>query len=88
MKLIVAGQEAATPEEFAELAFGTGADFGFGVDTELFDGSADTTDEDRIVRLDVARAVLRDLDGPAARFASALMRTAERRRVLTWKAAA
>ncbi|MGW7443312.1 hypothetical protein [Kitasatospora sp. NPDC054795] len=88
MKLIVAGQEAATPEEFAELAFGTGADFGFGVDTELFDGSADSSDEDRVVRLDVARAVLRDLDGPAASFASALMRTAERRRVLTWKAAA
>ncbi|MFF4380310.1 hypothetical protein [Kitasatospora sp. NPDC001547] len=88
MKLIVAGQEAATPEEFAELAFGTGADFGFGVDTELFDGSTDATDEDRVVRLDVAREILRDLDGPAARFASALMHTAERRRALTWKAAA
>ncbi|MFB7663965.1 hypothetical protein ACFC1R_08455 [Kitasatospora sp. NPDC056138] len=88
MKLIVAGQVAATPEEFAELAFGTGADFGFGVDTELFDGTTDSSDEDRLIRLDVARAVLRDLDGPAARFASALMRTAERRRVLNWKAAA
>ncbi|MER7847306.1 hypothetical protein ABTZ03_25545 [Kitasatospora sp. NPDC096077] len=88
MKLIVAGQDAATPEEFAELAFGTGVDFGFGVDTELFDGSSDRSDQDRIVRLDVARAVLRDLDGPAARFAGALMYTAERRRVLTWKAAA
>ncbi|MEV0191872.1 hypothetical protein AB0I39_25470 [Kitasatospora purpeofusca] len=88
MKLIVAGQEAATPEEFAELAFGTGADYGFGVDTELFDGTADSTAEDRVIRLDVARAVLRDLDPLAARFASALMRTAERRRVLTWRAAA
>ncbi|MFF2951786.1 hypothetical protein ACFVVU_10665 [Kitasatospora sp. NPDC057965] len=88
MRLIVAGQEAATPEEFAELAFGTGADYGFGVDTELFDGSADCSAEDRLIRLDVARAVLRDLDPPAARFASALMRTAERRRALTWRAAA
>ncbi|MFJ8624261.1 hypothetical protein ACIRD3_15630 [Kitasatospora sp. NPDC093550] len=88
MKLIVAGQQAATPEEFAELAFGTGADFGFGVDTELFDGTTDSSDEDRLIRLDVARAALRDLPAPAARFASALMRTAERRRVLTWKAAA
>ncbi|MFJ9772720.1 hypothetical protein ACIRVF_16005 [Kitasatospora sp. NPDC101157] len=82
MKLIVAGQEAATPDEFAELAFG------YGIDAELFTGTEDETAEDRRVRLDVAREILRDLDGPAARFASALMRTAERRRVLTWKAAA
>ncbi|WP_051836570.1 hypothetical protein [Streptomyces sp. NRRL WC-3742] len=88
MRLIVAGQEAATPEEFAELAFGTGADYGFGVDTELFAGGADESDEDRLARLDAAREILRDLDGPEARFASALMRTAERCRVLTWKAAA
>ncbi|MEU6967358.1 hypothetical protein AB0A71_06385 [Kitasatospora aureofaciens] len=82
MKLIVAGQEAATPDEFAELAFG------YGIDAELFTGTEDETAEDRRARLDVAREILRDLDGPAARFASALMRTAERRRVLTWKAAA
>ncbi|MFF2075386.1 hypothetical protein ACFVXG_11625 [Kitasatospora sp. NPDC058162] len=88
MKLIVAGHKAATPEEFAELAFGTGADFGFGVDTELFDGTTDTSAEDRRARLDAAREILRDLPAPAARFASALMRTAERRWVLTWKAAA
>ncbi|MFF2076356.1 hypothetical protein ACFVXG_16545 [Kitasatospora sp. NPDC058162] len=82
MKLIVAGQDAATPDEFAELALGVG------VDAELFTGSEDETAEDRRARLDAAREILRDLDGPAARFASALMRKAERRRVLTWKAAA
>ncbi|MET9397787.1 hypothetical protein [Kitasatospora sp. NPDC002965] len=82
MKLIVAGQDAATPAEFAELAFG------FGLDAELFTGIEGESPIDRIARLDVAREVLRDLDPPAARFASALMRTAERRRVQTWKAAA
>ncbi|MFF4378771.1 hypothetical protein [Kitasatospora sp. NPDC001547] len=82
MKLIVAGQDAATPDEFAELALGVG------VDAELFTGSEDETADDRRARLDAAREILRDLDGPTARFASALMRTAERRRVLTWKAAA
>ncbi|MFE7526163.1 hypothetical protein ACFU7Y_10615 [Kitasatospora sp. NPDC057542] len=82
MKLIVAGQDAVTPDEFAELALGVG------IDAELFTGSEDETAEDRRVRLDAARDILRDLDGPTARFASALMRTAERRRVLTWKAAA
>ncbi|MEV6464696.1 hypothetical protein [Kitasatospora sp. NPDC051702] len=82
MKLIVAGQEAMTPAEFAELAFG------YGIDAELFTGTEDESAEDRQARLDVAREILRDLDGPAARFASSLMRTAERRRVLTWKVAA
>ncbi|MGW3042468.1 hypothetical protein ACWC9T_21075 [Kitasatospora sp. NPDC001159] len=82
MKLIVAGQDAATPTEFVELALG------LGVNAELFAGTEDETPEDRRARLDAAREILRDLDGPAARFASSLMRTAERRRVLTWKAAA
>ncbi|MEV7023234.1 hypothetical protein [Kitasatospora sp. NPDC093558] len=82
MKLIVAGQDAVTPDEFAELAFG------FGIDAELFTGTENETPEDRLARLDVAREILRDLDGPAARFASGLMRTAERRRVLAWRAAA
>ncbi|MFJ9605457.1 hypothetical protein ACIRS1_03775 [Kitasatospora sp. NPDC101176] len=82
MKLIVAGQDAATPDEFAELAFG------FGVDADLFAGVEGESADERRARLDVAQEVLRDLDGPAARFASGLMRTAERRRVLTWRAAA
>lgn len=82
MRLIVAGQEAMTPREFAELAFG------FGIDAELFAGTEDESADERRARLDVAQEVLRDLDGPAARFAGALMRTAERRRVLAWRAAA
>ncbi|MFJ1932689.1 hypothetical protein ACIOGZ_08450 [Kitasatospora sp. NPDC088160] len=82
MKLIVAGQDAMTPAEFAELALG------FGVDAELFTGSGTESAEERLARLDAARDILRDLPAPAARFASALMRTAERSRVLTWKAAA
>ncbi|MFJ7278151.1 hypothetical protein [Kitasatospora sp. NPDC098663] len=82
MKLIVAGQDATTAAEFAELALG------FGVDAELFTGSVDESAEERLARLDAARDILRDLPAPAASFASALMRTAERRRVLTWKAAA
>ncbi|MEU9076648.1 hypothetical protein [Kitasatospora sp. NPDC048538] len=82
MKLYVAGREAWTPREFAELALGVG------VDVELFVGSEDESDADRLVRLDAARDILRDLDGPAAAFGSALLHTAARRRVLTWKAAA
>ncbi|MFI9327804.1 hypothetical protein ACIGZJ_09690 [Kitasatospora sp. NPDC052868] len=82
MKLIVAGQDAVTQDEFAELAFG------FGVDAELFTGTEDESPIERLARLDAARDILRDLDPPAARFASGLMRTAERRRVQTWKAAA
>ncbi|MEU3492190.1 hypothetical protein ABZ747_01685 [Kitasatospora cineracea] len=80
MRLIVAGQEAATASEFAELAFG--------IDVELFTGADDETATDTVVRLDVARDVLRDLAPEPARYAKALMRTAERNRVHAWKAAA
>ncbi|MCU7823867.1 hypothetical protein [Kitasatospora sp. DSM 101779] len=80
MRLIVAGQEAVTASEFAELAFG--------IDVELFTGATDETPADSAVRLDVARDVLRDLAPEPARYAKALMRTAERRRALAWKAAA
>ena len=80
MKLIVAGQEAATASEFAELALG--------IDVELFAGTAGEDDLDRRTRLAVATEVLRDLAPEAARYAKALMRNAaERRRVLTWRAA-
>ncbi|MGW3179677.1 hypothetical protein ACWDD9_10470 [Kitasatospora sp. NPDC001119] len=82
MKLYVGDQEALTPLEFAELALGVG------IDVELFIGTEDETAEDRLVRLDAARDILRDLDGPAAGFGSALMYTAERYRARTWKAAA
>ncbi|MFE1976629.1 hypothetical protein [Streptomyces hygroscopicus] len=70
MKCIVAGHEAVTAKDFAELAFG--------IDLELFTGSAAETDDDRKARLDVARAVLAELrqsDPEAAAFAAALMRT-------------
>ncbi|MFE2721333.1 hypothetical protein [Kitasatospora sp. NPDC059327] len=80
MKLIVAGQDALSLTEFAELAFG--------IDAELFTGTDDESPIDRLARLDAARDILRDLDPQAARFASALMRTAERRRAQAWKAAA
>ncbi|MFC8450605.1 hypothetical protein [Kitasatospora sp. NPDC057223] len=80
MKLIVAGQEAATASEFAELALG--------IDVELFAGIVGEDDLDRRTRLAVATEVLRDLAPEAARYARALMRNAaERRRVLTWRAA-
>ena len=80
MKLIVAGQEAATASEFAELALG--------IDVELFAGIVGEDDLDRRTRLAVATEVLRDLAPEAARYAKALMRNAaERRRVLTWRAA-
>ena len=80
MKLIVAGQEAATASEFAELALG--------IDVELFAGTVGEDDLDRRTRLAVAGEVLRDLAPEAARYAKALMRNAaERRRVLTWRAA-
>ncbi|MFJ2868810.1 hypothetical protein [Kitasatospora sp. NPDC087314] len=82
MKLYVGGQEALSPLEFAELAFGVG------IDIELFVGSEDESAEDRAVRLDAARDILRDLDGPAAGFGTALMHTAERCRMRPWKAAA
>lgn len=70
MKYIVAGQEVITVKDFAELAFG--------IDLELFTGSAAETDDDRRVRLDVARAVLAELrqsDPEAAAYATALLRT-------------
>ncbi|MFF7994192.1 hypothetical protein ACFZDG_30980 [Kitasatospora xanthocidica] len=82
MKLYVGGQEALTPREFAELALG------IGIDVELFAGGEDETAEEQAARLDAARDILRDLDGPAAAFGSALMHTAERSRARTWKAAA
>lgn len=70
MKCIVAGHEAVTAKDFAELAFG--------IDLELFTGSAAETDDDRRARLDVARAVLAELresDPEAAAYATALLRT-------------
>ncbi|MDH6126910.1 hypothetical protein [Kitasatospora sp. GP82] len=53
MKLIVAGQRAASTTEFAELALG--------VDEELFAGVPGEDAESRVVRLDVALTVLADL---------------------------
>ncbi|GAA3019306.1 hypothetical protein GCM10010519_55880 [Streptomyces lactacystinicus] len=82
MKLYVGGQEALTPREFAELALG------IGIDVELFAGSKSESAEEELARLDAARDILRDLEGPAAAFGSALMHTAERSRVRAWKAAA
>jgi len=79
MKLIVAGQEAATASEFAELALG--------IDVELFAGSLGESAISRRARLAVAREVLRDLGPEQAKYAKALMRTAARRRLLTWRAA-
>jgi len=70
MKCIVAGHEAVTAREFAELAFG--------IDLELFTGSPAESDSDRAVRLDVAREVLAELreeDPEAAAFAESLLRT-------------
>ncbi|MFF7634251.1 hypothetical protein ACFZB9_14010 [Kitasatospora sp. NPDC008050] len=80
MRLIVAGQEACTPREFAELAYG--------IDTELFTGTVGESALSRQARLAVAHEVMHDLDPEAARYARSLLRTAARRRVLTWKAAA
>ncbi|MFF1793995.1 hypothetical protein ACFVXQ_07140 [Kitasatospora sp. NPDC058263] len=82
MKLIVAGQQAMTLAEFAELAIG------IGIDAELFIGPEDESPLERLARLDAAQDILRDLAPPTARFASALMRTAERSRARTWKVAA
>jgi len=70
MKCIVAGHEAVTATEFAELAFG--------IDLELFTGPAKESDSDRAVRLDVAHDVLaelREADPEAAAFAESLLRT-------------
>lgn len=70
MKCIVAGHEAVTAKEFAELAFG--------IDLELFIGPAVESAEERAVRLAVAREVLAELresDREAAAYAEALLRT-------------
>ncbi|MFG2343989.1 hypothetical protein [Streptomyces phaeochromogenes] len=70
MKCIVAGHEAVTATEFAELAFG--------IDLELFTGLAMESADERAARLDVAREVLAELresDPPAAAYAESLLRT-------------
>ncbi|WP_221348694.1 hypothetical protein [Streptomyces beigongshangae] len=70
MKCIVAGHEAVTATEFAELAFG--------IDPELFTDPVGESEGDRVVRLDVAREVLAELresDPPAAAYAETLLRT-------------
>ncbi|MFF8968682.1 hypothetical protein [Streptomyces sp. NPDC014995] len=71
MKCIVAGHEAVTAAEFAELAFG--------LDRELFAGPAVAeSEEERAARLDVAREVLaelRETDPQAAAYAATLLRT-------------
>ncbi|MFE4630038.1 hypothetical protein [Streptomyces mirabilis] len=70
MRCIVAGHEAVTAAEFAELAFG--------IDLELFTGPAVESEQERAVRLAVAREVLAELresDREAAAYAEALLRT-------------
>ncbi|MFF4518174.1 hypothetical protein [Streptomyces mirabilis] len=70
MKCIVAGHEAVTASEFAELAFG--------IDLELFTGPAVESADERAVRLAVAREVLAELresDREAAAYAESLLRT-------------
>ncbi|MGW5479691.1 hypothetical protein [Streptomyces sp. NPDC004008] len=52
MKNIVAGHEAASPAEFAELALGT--------PVELWLGAEGESDEERAARLDAARDILSD----------------------------
>ncbi|MFJ9693435.1 hypothetical protein [Kitasatospora sp. NPDC101183] len=79
MRLIVAGQEAHSASEFAELALGVNTD-------PPADGVREST-ADRAVRLAVAREGLRDLAPAPARTAKALRRP-ERFQSLDWKAAA
>lgn len=71
MRCIVAGHEAVTATEFAELAFG--------IDRELFtDPITAESETDRATRLAVAREVLtelRELDPEAAAYAESLLRT-------------
>ncbi|MFD9187736.1 hypothetical protein ACFWCA_05870 [Streptomyces phaeochromogenes] len=70
MKCIVAGHEAVTATEFAELAFG--------IDLELFTGLAIESVDERAARLDVAREVLAELrksDPQTAAYAESLLRT-------------
>ncbi|QJT03178.1 hypothetical protein G9272_25245 [Streptomyces asoensis] len=52
MKCIVAGHQALSPSEFAELALGTPVELWLGVEGE--------TDEERAARLDAARDILTD----------------------------
>ncbi|MFF0725176.1 hypothetical protein [Streptomyces sp. NPDC004134] len=52
MKYIVAGQQAVTEAEFAELALGTPVELWLGVEGE--------SDEERAARLDAARDILAD----------------------------
>ncbi|GAA2129901.1 hypothetical protein GCM10009760_01690 [Kitasatospora kazusensis] len=71
MRSIVAGQRAASAEEFAELALG--------VDEELFAGVDDENEAERAARLDVAHAVLADLRREApelAAYAERLLKSA------------
>ncbi|MEW1911539.1 hypothetical protein AB0442_24350 [Kitasatospora sp. NPDC085895] len=71
MKSIVAGQHAADPDEFAELALG--------VDEELFAGAPGESVLDRAARMDAAAAVLADLrreDPELAAYAERLLNTA------------
>ncbi|MET7550318.1 hypothetical protein ABZS94_31990 [Streptomyces sp. NPDC005500] len=70
MKTIVAGHEAVTATEFAELALG--------IDLELFTGSATECAMERAARLDVAHEVLAELresDPETAAYAESLLRT-------------
>ncbi|MET7856064.1 hypothetical protein ABZS81_02285 [Streptomyces sp. NPDC005318] len=70
MKTIVAGHEAVTATEFAELALG--------IDLELFTGSAAESAMERAARLDVAHEVLAELresDPETAAYAESLLRT-------------
>ncbi|GHE62114.1 hypothetical protein GCM10018785_33930 [Streptomyces longispororuber] len=69
MRCIVAGHEAVTAVEFAELAFG--------IDPELFTGPVSESVQERRARLDVAREVLaelREVDPQAAAYAELLLR--------------
>ena len=71
VKLIVAGQRAASVFEFAELALG--------VDEELFAGVAGENEVDRAARLDAAHGVLADLrreEPELAAYAEKLLRSA------------
>ncbi|MFF8968217.1 hypothetical protein [Streptomyces sp. NPDC014995] len=52
MKCIVAGHQALSPAEFAELALGTPVELWLGVEGE--------SDEERAARLDAARDILAD----------------------------
>lgn len=79
MKPSAAGVAAVTAQAFAGLAFGPGRACG-GVDTELFNGTATESEEDRAARLVVARdalAELREVDPVATAYARALLRASD-----------